>query len=283
MRSNVGIFCIFTLGILCLLTSACNRVPIETGAPAPAQLPENEAPPVRIGQIAPMLQDGAAGRLNNDALPASSSHSKPKTHKAKRPSSAPDVNAGLNIDPSRLPVPLGSFRAAYVQAGSPTVAILINRSFEGSISEWSTDRRILIQSRKETFGAGRKADSENQTVTIEEQKREKPLSDDQLWLVQDRFTIPFKQAGVNLVEPKAAKGSRWVIELVISPTTTTSSDDYVMAAKVVDTTSGKILAFVTSQSLPQPMHIPGTPETKEGKPVERIAEEVCLALMEQLG
>jgi len=96
-----------------------------------------------------------------------------------------------------------AFRAAYVRAKNPRVAVYVNRQLSDDVREWSSDRRAkvgYIETRTTAEGSSQTVGTATASVERHDDGAGRPREDHWTWRVEDGVLQPLLNSGVRVVD-----------------------------------------------------------------------------------
>ena len=171
---------------------------------------------------------------------------------------------------------VADFAGAYARNGKPRLALFWNRHLSDTLNEWYSDTRAVTRVEGGSTMSGditlNQTNSEQVATAIERRavdSRRPPLSESFEWEFQDAFLAPFLEAGATVldraailrltgvdmatgnertVETRALQGKAdYLLEILVAANTQ-STTGYELRARILDVTTGAIVAQVNSKS-----------------------------------
>jgi hypothetical protein len=191
---------VFLLAVGVVATACTQTIPQDVETP-PASVPSastthSDTELMSRGGGDPVASHGGTRLIERDA-PASTA----------RPT-APERPAPPVEELPPIPRPPSTFRASYAKAGSPRIAVFLNRQLSAEVREWRTDRRLVISgesTKTRTEGEGVTKTTKSGSLSGYEQRhledtgRRSP-EETWMWVFEERFLNPFLEQGCKMVD-----------------------------------------------------------------------------------
>ncbi len=207
----------------------------------------------------------------------------------------------------------------YKAAGEPRILILVNRRFATDSELWRADQRVVMETSKGSslriINDYEQHDTERERTERRTEKRADSAGDflpaEMAAGLREGLITPFLMAGCRVIDPDAVeriaqatasreqgassgrsqadvsadavrKESDWIMEAAVFPASTEGMP-YIIAAKVVDLKTGRVMAYATTRELGLASRLPGTERSAGAKmpPEEQgrwLAREISLKL-----